>query len=280
MSAAIPFELASSSSPLNSHQPPSYLVFDALYVALFLSWLSFAASVCLFSASCELFCENRGVVYPRPTVALFRGTSVLSSFACPPLAGLGSLWVSCASFALSLPLYSTSSVYIAKKRTHSMPSPRPQSFLTPVDSEADMSYSRPRESHPGLSPVHPGRPRNRQPGPRPAGQDREGHAFPRAETKHQAPAALRTGGTNLRPASRVRREAEHPRLHHPAIRLRRKRSPDLSGRDRAAHQCDRWRICQKRPERLGSALLQRKNVHHCDFLGQAHILSGFSCSPR
>ncbi len=34
-----------------------------------------------------------------------------------------------------------------------MSSLHPQSFLTPVDSEPDMSYSRPREPHPGLSPV-------------------------------------------------------------------------------------------------------------------------------
>jgi hypothetical protein len=128
MTVAIPFELTLfpfSSRPSfpclasNLESPTSNFYSSSRSLrALFLSWRSFAASFCLFSTLSTLFFEKWGVFF-------FSDVSLHHRFVCFQqvvnsfFKGRRSSFFSCVSFARSLSLFSTSSVYIAKKRTNS-----------------------------------------------------------------------------------------------------------------------------------------------------------------
>src|SRR5882672_8672393 len=57
------FRLPNAASPA-THRPLFPSILRSLDVALFLSWLSFDDSFCLFSTLSELFLQNRGYIYP------------------------------------------------------------------------------------------------------------------------------------------------------------------------------------------------------------------------
>lgn len=103
--------------------------FHGLFGCLFLSLCTFLQPrlVCFQHVPASFAKRGgMGVVMPSPCTKAFSPTSVFSSFACPPPAGPSTLCVSFfsyVSFAPSFSLFSTSSIYIAKKRTTTMLSP-------------------------------------------------------------------------------------------------------------------------------------------------------------